>query len=67
MKSKHFIKTEINKGYLITVNETTLNRYTCKVYGVKLIANTFEEMYKILDMLDFMEIEICGNEQIYYK
>lgn len=46
MKSKHFIKTEINKGYLITVNETTLNRYTCEVYGVKLIANTFEEMYK---------------------
>lgn len=64
MKSKHFIKTEINKGYLITVNETALNRYTCAVYGVKLIANTFEEMYKILDMLDFMEIEICGNEQI---
>lgn len=64
MKSKHFIKTEINKGYLITVNETALNRYTCEVYGVKLIANTFEEMYKILDMLDFMEIEICGNEQI---
>lgn len=64
MKSKHFIKTEINKGYLITVNETALNRYTCVVYGVKLIANTFEEMYKILDMLDFMEIEVCGNEQI---
>lgn len=41
MKSKHFIKTEINKGYLITVNETTLNRYTCEVYGVKLIASTF--------------------------
>lgn len=56
MESRHFIKTEINKGYLITVNETTLNRYTCEVYGVKLIANTFEEMYKILDMLDFMEI-----------
>lgn len=37
MKSKHFIKTEINKGYLITVNETALNRYTCVVYGVKLI------------------------------
>lgn len=67
MKSKHFIKTEINKGYLITVNETTLNQYTCKVYEVNLIANTFEEMYKILDMLDFMEIDICGNEQIYYK
>ena len=67
MKSKHFIKTEINKGYLITVNETTLNRYTCEVYGVKLVAYTFEDMHKILDMLDFMEIEICGNEQIYYK
>ena len=58
MKSKHFIKTEINKGYLITVNETTLNRYTCTVYGVKLIAHTFEEMYKILDMLDLSLIHI---------
>ncbi|WAX11897.1 hypothetical protein CI644P3_00003 [Clostridium phage CI644P3] len=64
MKSKHFIKTEINKAYLITVNETTLNRYTCEVYGVKLVAYTFEEMYKILDMLDFMEVEVYSNAQI---
>lgn len=64
MKNKQFIKIEINKGYLITVNETVINHYTCEVYGVKLIACTFEEMYKILDALDFMEIEIYGNEQI---
>lgn len=54
----------MNKVYLITVNETTLNRYTCEVYGVKLVAYTFEEMYKILDMLDFMEVEVYSNEQI---
>lgn len=64
MKSRQFIKIEINKVYLITVNETTLNRYTCEVYGVKLVAYTFEEMYKILDMLDFMEVEVYSNEQI---
>lgn len=64
MKSRQFIKIEMNKVYLITVNETTLNRYTCEVYGVKLIAYTFEEMYKILDMLDFMEVEVYSNEQI---
>lgn len=64
MKSRQFIKIEKNKVYLITVNETTLNRYTCEVYGVKLVAYTFEEMYKILDMLDFMEVEVYSNEQI---
>jgi hypothetical protein len=64
MKSRQFIKIEMNKVYLITVNETTLNRYTCEVYGVKLVAYTFEEMYKILDMLDFMEVEVYSNEQI---
>ena len=64
MKSRQFIKIEINKVYLISVNETTLNRYTCEVYGVKLVAYTFEEMYKILDMLDFMEVEVYSNEQI---
>lgn len=64
MKSRQFIKMEMNKVYLITVNETTLNRYTCEVYGVKLVAYTFEEMYKILDMLDFMEVEVYSNEQI---
>lgn len=64
MKSRQFIKIEMNKVYLITVNETTLNRYTCEVYGVKLVAYTFEEMYKILDMLDFMEVKVYSNEQI---
>ncbi|WAX11920.1 hypothetical protein CI644P4_00003 [Clostridium phage CI644P4] len=64
MKSRQFIKIEMNKVYLITVNETTLNRYTCEVYGVKLVAYTFEEMYKILDMLDFMEVEVYSNEKI---
>lgn len=64
MKSRQFIKIEMNKVYLITVNETTLNRYTCEIYGVKLVAYTFEEMYKILDMLDFMEVEVYSNEQI---
>lgn len=64
MKSRQFIKIEMNKVYLITVNETTLNRYTCEVYGVKLVAYTFKEMYKILDMLDFMEVEVYSNEQI---
>ncbi|WAX11963.1 hypothetical protein CI644P6_00003 [Clostridium phage CI644P6] len=64
MKSRQFIKIEMNKVYLITVNETTLNRYTCEVYGVKLVAYTFEEMYKILDMLDFMEVEVYSNAQI---
>lgn len=64
MKSRQFIKIEMNNAYLITVNETTLNRYTCEVYGVKLVAYTFEEMYKILDMLDFMEVEVYSNEQI---
>lgn len=64
MKSRQFIKIEMNKVYLITVNETTLNRYTCEVYGVKLVAYKFEEMYKILDMLDFMEVEVYSNEQI---
>lgn len=64
MKSRQFIKIEMNKVYLITVNETTLNRYTCEVYGVKLVAYTFEEMYKILDMLDFMEAEVYSNAQI---
>lgn len=64
MKSRQFIKIEMNKVYLITVNETTLNRYTCEAYGVKLVAYTFEEMYKILDMLDFMEVEVYSNEQI---
>ena len=64
MKSIQFIKVEMNKVSLITVNETTLNRYTCEVYGVKLVAYTFEEMYKILDMLDFMEVEVYSNAQI---
>ena len=64
MKSRQFIKIEMNKVYLITVNETSLNRYTCEVYGVKLVAYTFEEMYKILDMLDFMEVEVYSNEKI---
>ncbi|WAX11853.1 hypothetical protein CI644P1_00003 [Clostridium phage CI644P1] len=64
MKSRQFIKIEMDKVYLITVNETTLNRYTCEVYGVKLVAYTFEEMYKILDMLDFMEVEVYSNAQI---
>lgn len=62
-ENKQFIKLEMNKAYLITVKETRLNQYTCEVYGVTLLANTFIQMCSILDALDFMEVEVYNNEQ----
>lgn len=64
MENKQFIKIEMNKAYLITVKETRSKQYTCEVYGVTLLANTFIQMYNILDALDFMEVEVYSNEQI---
>lgn len=59
MTTRQLIRVDGNKATLIRITyRNDLHRYEGKIFGVRIIADTYNELKAFLEELDFVEVEV---------